>query len=79
MKRPVGGRLRDELDVARLPYRDQDGGLWPLDREGDILTVGRRDKSADCPNYPAGSSGPAASDELLAGDGRYWYGTTDQG
>ncbi len=27
---------------------------------------------ADFPNYPAGSAGPAASDELLARDGRRW-------
>jgi hypothetical protein len=26
----------------------------------------------DFPNYAAGSSGPAAADELLAGDGRAW-------
>ena len=27
---------------------------------------------ADFPNYPAGSAGPAASDELLVKDGRRW-------
>lgn len=28
--------------------------------------------AADLPNYPAGSAGPAAADELLARDGRRW-------
>ena len=36
------------------------------------------EKSTDFPNYTAGSSGPAAADELLARDGRYWYDATDQ-
>jgi glucose-6-phosphate 1-dehydrogenase len=31
------------------------------------------EKSADFPNYSAGSAGPAAADELLARDGRRWY------
>ena len=30
-------------------------------------------KSTEFPNYAAGSSGPAAADELLARDGRRWY------
>ena len=30
-------------------------------------------KKADFPNYPAGSMGPAQSDELLARDGRKWW------
>jgi glucose-6-phosphate 1-dehydrogenase len=36
------------------------------------------EKSTDFPNYAAGSAGPAAADELLARDGRYWYDATDQ-
>ena len=28
------------------------------------------------PNYPAGSFGPEASDQLLAQDGRSWYNVT---
>jgi len=36
------------------------------------------EKSTDFPNYAAGSSGPSAADELLARDGRRWYGSTDQ-
>jgi glucose-6-phosphate 1-dehydrogenase len=35
-------------------------------------------KSADFPNYTAGSAGPAAADELLVRDGRRWYGSTEQ-
>ena len=40
---PVTGRIRDELDVARLPHRNQDGRLRPLSRQRDIFTVRRRD------------------------------------
>lgn len=36
------------------------------------------EKAADFPNYSAGSTGPAAADEMLARDGRRWYDTTDQ-
>jgi glucose-6-phosphate 1-dehydrogenase len=36
------------------------------------------EKSPDFPNYTAGSTGPAAADELLARDGRRWYDSTDQ-
>lgn len=36
------------------------------------------EKSTDFPNYAAGSAGPSAADELLARDGRRWYGSTDQ-
>ena len=35
-------------------------------------------KSPDFPNYTAGSTGPAAADELLARDGRCWYDSTNQ-
>jgi glucose-6-phosphate 1-dehydrogenase len=31
-----------------------------------------RDPATDFPNYAAGSAGPAAADQLLAGDGRAW-------
>ena len=36
------------------------------------------EKSANFPNYTVGSAGPAAADELLARDGRRWYGSTNQ-
>jgi glucose-6-phosphate 1-dehydrogenase len=36
------------------------------------------EKPSDFPNYAAGSTGPAAADELLAPDGRCWYDATDQ-
>ena len=36
------------------------------------------EKPSNFPNYGAGSAGPAAADELLARDGRYWYDATDQ-
>ncbi len=36
------------------------------------------EKPSDFTSYAAGSYGPAAADELLARDGRYWYEATDQ-
>ncbi|MEO8167900.1 MAG: glucose-6-phosphate dehydrogenase, partial [bacterium] len=44
-----------------------------------VIRKWESEKSTDFPNYAAGSSGPAAADELLARDGRRWYyGPTDQ-
>ena len=43
-----------------------------------VITKWGAEKSPDFPDYAAGSSGPAAADELLARDGRRWYGSTDQ-
>jgi glucose-6-phosphate 1-dehydrogenase len=37
-----------------------------------ILDAWANNPPQDFPNYAAGSSGPAAADELLAGDGRAW-------
>ena len=36
------------------------------------------EKALELPNYAAGSLGPVAADELLARDGRRWYGSIDQ-
>ena len=43
-----------------------------------VITKWGAEKSPDFPDYAAGSSGPAKADELLARDGRRWYGSTDQ-
>ena len=43
-----------------------------------LITEWAAEKSPDFPDYAAGSSGPAKADELLARDGRCWYGSTDQ-
>ena len=43
-----------------------------------VITKWGAEKSPDFPDYAAGSSGPAKADELLARDGRCWYGSTDQ-
>ena len=37
-----------------------------------ILDAWATNAPKDFPNYPAGSTGPAAADELLARDGRAW-------
>jgi len=37
-----------------------------------ILRNWKEDKAVDFPNYPAGSQGPQAADELIAQDGRRW-------
>ena len=37
-----------------------------------ILDTGANNPPRDFPNYAAGSSGPAAADELLARDDRSW-------
>jgi glucose-6-phosphate 1-dehydrogenase len=37
-----------------------------------VLDDWAADKAAGLPNYPAGSNGPQAADELLARDGRSW-------
>jgi glucose-6-phosphate 1-dehydrogenase len=42
-----------------------------------VLDVWGAIKARDFPNYPAGSWGPAASDEMLASDGREWKNLTD--
>lgn len=42
-----------------------------------VIKKWEAEKSTDVPNYAAGSSGPVAADELLARDGRRWYGKTD--
>jgi glucose-6-phosphate 1-dehydrogenase len=41
-----------------------------------ILDAWRTLPPPDFPNYPAGSWGPAASDELIQQDGRRWYTTS---
>ena len=37
-----------------------------------VLDAWANNPPRDFPNYPAGGSGPAAADELLARDGRAW-------
>jgi glucose-6-phosphate 1-dehydrogenase len=37
-----------------------------------VLDAWTAEAPGDFPNYAAGSSGPAAADELLARDGRKW-------
>ncbi len=39
-----------------------------------ILDVWSSEPALDVPNYPAGSAGPPAADELLGRDGRRWLG-----
>jgi len=39
-----------------------------------VIEKWEAETSTDFPNYAAGASGPAAADELLARDGRRWYG-----
>ena len=43
-----------------------------------VIEKWRSEKSADFPNYTAGSTGPAAADEMLARDGRRWVDSTDE-
>ena len=40
-----------------------------------VLETWQQTPASDFPNYPAGSWGPAAADELLARDGRAWWNT----
>ena len=43
-----------------------------------VIKAWESERSTDFPNYAVGSPGPAAAAELLARDGRRWYGSTDQ-
>jgi glucose-6-phosphate 1-dehydrogenase len=44
-----------------------------------ILEAWEATKPAGFPNYPAGSSGPAAADELLARENRRWRNLIQEG
>jgi glucose-6-phosphate 1-dehydrogenase len=70
--------LLDSLrgDPTFFTRADEVEAAWEI--VGPVIEKWEAEKSTDFPNYAAGSSGPAAADELLARDGRYWYDTTDQ-
>jgi len=43
-----------------------------------VIRKWESEKSTDFPNYTVGSAGPAAAAELLARDGRCWYGSSER-
>ncbi len=57
-------------DATLFAHRDGVEATWSL--MTPILEGWGANPPKDFPNYPAGSWGPAASDELLARDGRKW-------
>lgn len=57
-------------DATLFAHRDGVEATWSL--MTPILEAWAAQSAKDFPNYAAGSWGPAASDELLARDGRQW-------
>jgi glucose-6-phosphate 1-dehydrogenase len=70
--------LLDSLrgDPTFFARADEVEAAWEI--VGPVIEKWGAEKSTDFPKYAAGSAGPAAADELLARDGRYWYDATDQ-
>ena len=69
------------LDVLRgdptfFARADEAEAAWGIVEP--IIAQWEAEKAADFPNYEAGSSGPAAAEELLARDGRRWYDAAAQ-
>ena len=63
-------------DPTFFAREDEAEAAWAIVEP--IIKKWAAEKSSDFPDYAAGSSGPAAADELLARDGRRWYGSADQ-
>ncbi len=57
-------------DATQFMRADQVEAAWSLITP--ILTTWAASKPTDFPNYPAGSAGPQAAEDLLARDGRSW-------
>lgn len=58
-------------DTTNFSHWDEVAWSWQfIDR---ISAVWENDKPLDFPNYSAGSTGPQASDQLLARDGFHWW------
>jgi len=57
-------------DGTLFAHRDGVEATWSLFTP--ILEAWAADPNVDFPNYPAGTWGPEASDQLLAADGRTW-------
>ncbi len=57
-------------DGTLFAHREGVEATWSL--LTPLLEAWAKNKPADFPNYPAGSWGPKAADELLARDGRNW-------
>ena len=70
--------LLDSLrgDPTFFARADEVEAAWAI--VDPAITRWAAERPSDFPNYAAGSVGPAASDALLARDGRRWYDATEQ-
>lgn len=63
-------------DATFFARADEVEAAWEIVEP--VIKKWESEKSTDFPNYTVGSVGPAGAAELLARDGRRWYGSTDQ-
>ncbi len=61
-------------DATNFTHWDEVAYSWNF---VDKISAAWQEKEANFPNYPSGSMGPKAADELLEKDGNSWWPVTD--